>query len=178
MVVSSTSTVAEMEEMSNSPDDLRHRTLSEPGPSDDSTKHEESPVAHKRPGPFRRSALDFRSGAVVVAVALVVAQVVVLPSQLSAIVSVSSWNADNANVLNLADDLPSLADGEVVNMGNAPIYSTLWSNVVLAKGPGSHTRLEWAPIFWYLIGAGLIVWAVRRAVGGRTASWAAALLVC
>ena len=153
-------------------------TLREPGPGDDSMTQEASPVEDKKSGLLRRGALDLHSGGVVVAVALVAAYVVVLLSQLSAIVSVSSWNADNANMLNLAEDLPSLANGEVVNMGNAPIFSTLWSNVVLAIGPGSHARLEWAPIVWYLIGAGLLVWAVHRAVGRRTAFWAAALLVC
>ena len=112
------------------------------------------------------------------AASLVGAYVVVLLTQLGSILNLASWNADNANMLNLARDLATLGDGEVVNMGNAPIYSTLWANATLNELSQNQGLLQAVPLLWYLVGSVLLVWGVRRATDRLTAGATAAILVC
>ena len=97
--------------------------------------------------------------------------------QLGSLIEVASWNADNANMLNMSRELGTLAPGEVVNMGNAPNYTTLWFNSALNK-LGSGTVIEVAPVIWYVIAASLIVWGMWRVFGKPTAATTAALLIC
>ena len=109
---------------------------------------------------------------------LVSAYIGILLWQLPSILRVASWNADNANMLNLASDLSSLPGGEVVNMGNAPIYSTLWFNAALTWVPGGEHLLTLMPFIWYLLGAALLTWGVARTAGRSAAGVVAALLIC
>ena len=97
--------------------------------------------------------------------------------QVGSIIEVASWNADNANMLNMSKELGSLRPSEVVNMGNAPNYTTLWFNAGLHT-LGSGTLIEVAPLLWYVLAATLLIWSVWRVAGRPTAMTAAVLLIC
>ena len=112
----------------------------------------------------RKSHLAMTTRGSISTLALMVgAYLLILFWQVGPLLQRASWNADNSNMLNLSHDLFSLSDGEVINMGNAPIYSTLWSNATLDRLGGSAKLIEAVPLVWYLASAALVAFGVRRA---------------
>lgn len=106
------------------------------------------------------------------------AYLIVLATQIGAVLRSLSWNADNANMLNLANELSSLPAGEVIHMGNAPLYTTVWFNWIAGQVFGVGDWLQSLPLVWYAIGAALVVWSVWRAASRWAGSITGVLLVC
>ena len=136
-------------------------------------------------GPARRQLSDRLSGRpglathgwVIGLAALVCAYVGLALWHLRSIIDTASWNADNANMLNMSRELGGLGPGEVVNMGNAPNSTTLWVNSALYR-LGGGGLVEVMPIVWYLLAAAAVVWSVWLACGRRPAIVTAVLLTC